>query len=53
MAYLLDKHAILWFMAGDGILPNKSKNLIQDFRNVCLVSIASLWKITIKVQKEN
>lgn len=52
MAYLLDTHAILWFMAGDELLPIKSKNLIQDFRNVCFVSIASLWEITIKIQKE-
>ena len=52
MAYLLDTHAILWFMAGDELLPIKSKNLIQDFHNVCFVSIASLWEITIKIQKE-
>jgi PIN domain nuclease of toxin-antitoxin system len=48
MAYLLDTHAFLWFVAGDKQLPERVKSRITDINEVCYLSIASLWEITIK-----
>lgn len=50
MAYLLDTHAFLWFVAGDKQLPERVKSRITDINEVCYLSIASLWEITIKHQ---
>ena len=48
MKLLLDTHAVIWFITEDDQLPEKSKNLIQDPNNVCMISIASLWEMGIK-----
>ena len=50
MAFLLDTHAFLWFVAGDSQLPETVRNKIQDIHQPCFLSIASLWEITIKKQ---
>jgi PIN domain nuclease of toxin-antitoxin system len=50
MAYLLDTHTFLWFVAGDKQLPNNVKLQIKDINEVCFLSVASLWEITIKHQ---
>lgn len=46
---LLDTHTLLWFYSGDGQLSVRVKNEILNLSNVCFISIASLWEITIKV----
>lgn len=51
MAYLLDTHAFLWFVAGDKQLPEQVKAKIKDINEECYLSVASLWEITIKHQK--
>ncbi len=50
MAYLLDTHAFLWFVAGDKQLPDGVKQRIKNPDELCYLSIASLWEITIKHQ---
>jgi PIN domain nuclease of toxin-antitoxin system len=48
MAFLLDTHAFLWFISGDDQLPTTVKSKIINIRESCFLSVASLWKITIK-----
>lgn len=48
MAYLLDTHTFLWFVAGDNQLPENVKAKIKDIDKLCFLSVASLWEITIK-----
>jgi len=50
MAYLLDTHTFLWFVAGDNQLPVSIKKEISTIDNPCFLSIASLWEIAIKKQ---
>ncbi len=50
MAYLLDTHTFLWFIAGDKQLPNKIKSIILNLDEQCYISVASFWEITIKMQ---
>ncbi len=50
MAFLLDSHAFLWFVAADKQLPVSVKDKIEDINQSCFLSAASLWEITIKHQ---
>ncbi|WP_316847451.1 type II toxin-antitoxin system VapC family toxin [Pedobacter psychrodurus] len=50
MAYLLDTHTFLWFVAGDDQLPASVKKKVSDISQSCFLSIASLWEIAIKKQ---
>jgi PIN domain nuclease of toxin-antitoxin system len=49
MRILLDTHAFLWFIQGSQNLSETARNLIEDQENQKLLSIASLWEISIKV----
>ncbi len=49
MRYLLDTHAFLWFINGDNQLSFMARQAIQDTANDKMVSIASLWEISIKL----
>jgi PIN domain nuclease of toxin-antitoxin system len=51
MRLLLDTHAFLWFINGDENLSQHSKLLIQDTNNEVLISIATLWEISIKSKR--
>jgi len=53
MDFLLDTHALIWFLNGDKNLPEKIKKIIEDENNTCYVSIASLWEMAIKISKGN
>lgn len=46
--YLLDTHALIWYLEGSNRISKKSKNIIDDVENQCFVSIVSLWEIIIK-----
>lgn len=48
MTYLLDTHALLWFITDDANLPKSIREEIRDIDNDCFVSIATLWEIGIK-----
>lgn len=49
MVLLLDTHAVIWFSENSNNLSIKAKNLIQDGSNKCLISIASIWEMAIKL----
>jgi PIN domain nuclease of toxin-antitoxin system len=50
MRILLDTHAFIWFVEDDEQLPFAVKNKIEDIENEIFLSIASLWKMAIKMQ---
>ncbi|MGZ3872659.1 MAG: type II toxin-antitoxin system VapC family toxin, partial [Mucilaginibacter sp.] len=49
MRLLIDTQIILWFQNSDRKLSDKIRDLILDTGNSCLISIASLWEIAIKI----
>lgn len=50
MRLLLDTHALLWWLADDSHLGDKSRALIRDVGNQVLVSVVSLWEIVVKMR---
>lgn len=48
MAYLLDTHAFLWWLADDPQLPQGVRKVIMEPKNDVLVSAATGWEISIK-----
>lgn len=48
-AYLLDSHALIWFLEGNNKLSKKAQKIITNSSNECFVSIATLWEIGIKI----
>ncbi len=48
MQFLLDTHALIWFLNGDNQLTKTAKEAIANVDNQCFFSIASLWEIAIK-----
>jgi PIN domain nuclease of toxin-antitoxin system len=49
MRLLIDTHAFIWFVENDKNLPHKIKKELEYSDNTIIVSIASLWEITIKL----
>ena len=49
MKFLLDTHTFIWFVEDDPLLSIKAKELIEDPGNDILLSIASIWKMAIKI----
>lgn len=47
MRLLLDTHALLWWLADEGLTP-QARAAIADPANVVAVSAASAWEISIK-----
>jgi PIN domain nuclease of toxin-antitoxin system len=45
--YLLDTHALLWWLADEG-LTDQARDAIADPANLIMVSAASAWEISIK-----
>jgi len=48
MSYLLDTHALLWWLFDDGRLSTTVRGILQDPSNVIFVSSASAWEIATK-----
>lgn len=48
MNYLLDTHALIWFVEADTHLPQRIRVLISDPANTIWVSHVSIWEIAIK-----
>ena len=46
--YLLDTHALLWWLADDPLLGRKAREIIGDGTRPIFVSAASTWEIAIK-----
>ncbi|GEO05276.1 twitching motility protein PilT [Adhaeribacter aerolatus] len=49
MDLLLDTHTFIWFINGDGSLPEQVRSDIKNINNRCFISIASLWEMAIKL----
>ena len=50
MKYLLDTHAIIWFSQNSPQLPDKINEIIINPNNTCLISLASIWEMSIKIK---
>ena len=50
MRFLLDTHALLWWLNDDDRLGGHMRRLIADPENDVLVSVVSLWEITVKLR---
>ena len=50
MRFLLDTHAVLWWLSNDRRLGAQSRDIIENPGNDILVSVASLWEIVVKVR---
>ena len=48
MRLLLDTSRFLWFVAGSERLSGKARELMEDFDNELVLSVASLWEMAIK-----
>jgi len=46
---LLDTHAFLWWIDGGDRLSARARRAIADPANTCVLSLASLWEMAIKV----
>lgn len=49
MKYLLDTHALIWFLEGDKCLPKVVRDAIINPEAVIYLSVASLWEMSIKI----
>ncbi len=49
MKYLLDTHALLWFLDDSPQLSARARSLIEAGDSQAIVSAASLWEIAIKI----
>ena len=48
MSYLLDTHALLWWLADDPALSPGAREIIAEGSNRVCVSAATIWEIAIK-----
>jgi PIN domain nuclease of toxin-antitoxin system len=48
MQVLLDTHTLIWFFQGNENFSEKMRLLIEDENNEKLISIVSVWKMSIK-----
>lgn len=46
---LIDTHAFLWFIAGSEKLSHLARKAIEDEENEIVLSVASIWEMSIKV----
>lgn len=49
MRFLIDTHALIWFITGDSRLSIMARQLIETPENERLVSTVSLWEIALKM----
>jgi PIN domain nuclease of toxin-antitoxin system len=50
MKFLLDTHALLWWLSDDSQLGRQARELVEDPGNDVLVSMVSLWEIAVKTR---
>jgi PIN domain nuclease of toxin-antitoxin system len=48
MRYLLDTHALLWWLSTPELLPPSLRDLLDDRSNELLLSIVTPWELAIK-----
>jgi PIN domain nuclease of toxin-antitoxin system len=49
MRYLLDTHALIWYLEGDARLSTQAKSIIEDDKNEIIATVASFWEMAIKI----
>jgi PIN domain nuclease of toxin-antitoxin system len=49
MRYLVDTQSFIWFVEDDAKLPARTRTLMEDTGSQLVISIASLWEMTIKM----
>jgi len=49
MEYLIDTHVLIWYIEGDSALPHHLIKILDDDETLIIISIVSLWELTIKV----
>src|SRR3989344_5968647 len=49
MRVLVDTHVFLWWVEGDRALPAKARSALANPDNECLLSLASVWELAIKI----
>jgi len=49
MRYLLDTHAVIWYLEDSSHLPSNTKEIINKNKNRIYLSSISLWEIAIKI----
>jgi PIN domain nuclease of toxin-antitoxin system len=50
LRFLVDTHALLWWLADNPALPKRAREAMADTANVLLVSAASAWEIATNVR---
>jgi PIN domain nuclease of toxin-antitoxin system len=50
MKFLLDTHALIWWLSDDRRLGARARALIADPNNTIFVSVVSLWEIVVKLR---
>lgn len=50
MRYLLDTHALLWWLDDDSRMGQATRSAISDPANTIFVSVVSLWELTVKAR---
>jgi len=49
MRFLIDTHVLIWCLNGDSALPSKWVKILDIAENIPVVSMVSLWEISIKM----
>jgi PIN domain nuclease of toxin-antitoxin system len=49
MRYLVDTQSFIWFVEDDAKLPARIRTLMENAGSCLIISIASLWEMTIKM----
>jgi len=49
MRYLVDTHALIWYLESNPMLSETARLTLDNSNNRCFVSMASLWEMAIKV----
>lgn len=50
MKVLLDTHVLLWWLDDDPLVGRRARSVIADPENEVLVSVVSLWEISVKAR---
>lgn len=51
MRLLLDTHGLIGYSTGDALLPTAFRDLLEDLETEIIVSLASVWEMSIKQAK--
>jgi PIN domain nuclease of toxin-antitoxin system len=49
MQFLIDTHVLIWYLNGDPSLPEKYIELMYNPPNKLMISLVSIWELTIKM----